>query len=173
MPQLRIIRINRESPGEVDLNALPYLPSLKNLSLRGLGNAPDFAVLESASPALEELELACADIGHTLVFPRIDALTKVSITADHLGQRVQFPNANRITDFSLRGSHSESEVLAILVQLPSLTSVVLRGTLVTDETVRFLSRYAGLSYVCLQETKVSDSALQLFRTEHPTTRVHS
>jgi hypothetical protein len=172
MPRLRIIRINRHPPGEVGLSALPDLPKLENLRLRGLSDPPDLAVLESATPALTELAFAFAGTKRTLAFPRIDALTRVSITADHLGHRVQFPGANRVREVSIHGGLSDREVLAILEQLPSLTTVDLSGTQVTDQTVRFLSRYAPLSYVCLQNTKVSDAALGLFRAEHPTTRVH-
>jgi hypothetical protein len=172
MPQLRMLRMNRHPVGKVSLSALPHLPAFQYLQVNGLSAPPDLAILASATPGLVELSLGFTSTERTLEIPRLDALNKILITADHLSHGVQVSGASKVHDISIHGRLSDREVLGILEQLPAINSVNLDSTEVTDETVAFLSRQAQLSYVCLQRTKASDAAVQALRAAHPNARVH-
>jgi hypothetical protein len=171
MPRLRIIRITRHPRGKVSLNDLPHLPTLEELTMSGLNEPPDLAVLASATPALTELSLAFTSTERAVAVPRIEALTTVKLSAEHLRHGIRFPEENNVREITIHGEHSDGEILGILQQLPSLTSVDLSGTGVTDETIRFLSHNNHLSYVSLDDTKVTDAGLDSLRAKYPQTRI--
>jgi hypothetical protein len=171
MPKLRSIRMNRFPIGELSLSDLPYLPKLEGLSLSGLNEPPDLAVLETATPRLDELSLEFTSTERIVNIPHLDTLTMVTIKADHLRHGVRFSDANQIRNIVIEGNQSDAEVLRILEQLPALTVLNLYSMGVTDEIVRFLSHNTQLCQVNLSGTKVSDTALDSLQAEYPKMKI--
>jgi hypothetical protein len=169
-PKLRVLRFGLVEGRPFNLNSLPLLPLVENVTVKNLGTeAWGFDRLAQQVPRLDWLMLQGA--GRLVTggpFPQ--ALTYLTLTAKALSSDTSLPR--RIDSLGLHLSDaSPADVERILASVEYVERASLRGTPVDVALVRRLLARFHLKHIDLVDTKVDKESVRAIAREHPGLRL--